>query len=426
MATVQAKKIELKARHLFLASPEQGVAMQANAYATTLQGNKLLSFHTHLLISDTMHATWTRFSEDSGVTWSEAEPWHTWEKQDEGTLRRHYRSGYVDAASGRFILFRNEALMPNDDVDEWQTHATLHYAVSFDEGRTFPVDEQIIDHRPGHDAAHPLPRVWRGHNTAMLGDWSCLPITLSDGSLLLAPSITPVDDNRKYINPGGGYTYHDVGLLRGEWRADGGLRWEQIATVCGDPARSTRGMDEATLGLLADGRILMVMRGSNDVKRTVQGYRWYSISADNGYTWSEPAPWVYTNGLPFHSPSSCSQLLQHSSGALFWLGNICPDNPYAGLPRYPFVIAQVHSETGLLMQKTATIVDDREPHEAVGTMFSNFYAREDVITGEIVLHMSRLYTKPKPGDEFHFDSWHPEMLDFTSDAYEYRLRVGDA
>ena len=31
-----------------------------------------------------------------------------------------------------------------------------------------------------------------------------------------------------------------------------------------NPARATRGMDEPTLAQLADGRILVVMRGSND------------------------------------------------------------------------------------------------------------------------------------------------------------------
>lgn len=61
-----------------------------------------------------------------------------------------------------------------------------------------------------------------------------------------------------------------------------------------DPAASTRGTIEPTLAEMPDGRILMVMRGSNggskDPEFKIPGYRWHSVSSDGGYHWTKPQP----------------------------------------------------------------------------------------------------------------------------------------
>lgn len=404
----------LKSRTLVMPAPEPGILLQANSYHTTPSGRALLGFYSHLQVSDTVSATWTRRSSDGGLTWSEAESWPTVESCEGVTHRRHYRSGYLDPGTGRFILFRNEARMHQDEVHEWYTLGTLHYAVSTDGGLTFPIDEEI-------SASGGCPGGFR--QTMMLGDWSCLPLTLPDGSLLLAPAVTTLDENGKIHNPGGGYTYHDTAVIRGCWRADGGLEWTRLATVSGDPARSYRGMDEATLALIDDGRILMVMRGSNDVGKTVPGYRWFSVSADGGHTWTAPAPWTFEDGSLFFSPGSCSQLLNHSSGAVFWLGNICSENPVVSLPRHPFLLLEVDRASGRLIESSKLVIDDLQPDDAPSIMFSNFSAREDPLCGDIILSMSRMYSRPKPGVTFDLHTWSPQDLDFTSDAFEYRIEV---
>jgi hypothetical protein len=91
--------------------------------------------------------------------------------------------------------------------------------------------------------------------------------------------------------------------------------------------------DEPTLAALTDGRLMMVMRGSNDKKPSLPGYKWVSFSSDGGFHWSTPKPWTYHNGEPFFSPSACSQLLRHSNGKLFWLGHITAANPRGNRPR---------------------------------------------------------------------------------------------
>jgi hypothetical protein len=190
------------------------------------------------------------------------------------------------------------------------------------------------------------------------------------------------------------------------------MEWELSELVKCDPARSTRGADEPTLGVLADGRVLMVIRGSNDKKPELPGWRWASYSSDQGRTWTKPVPWTYSDGSSFFSPAASSQLLAHSSGRLFWLGNITPENPKGNRPRYPMVIAEVDKATGLLMKATVRIIDDRAPNETSALQLSSPNSREDRETGEIVLNLTRW-------SEFSRDEKH----DWTANAYLYRIPV---
>jgi hypothetical protein len=164
---------------------------------------------------------------------------------------------------------------------------------------------------------------------------------------------------------------------------------------------------------LADKRLIMVMRGSNDRKPEAFGGKWVSFSQDAGRTWTAPQLWTYADGARFYSPSACSQLVSHSSGRLFWLGNITPLNPEGNRPRYPFVIGEVDGRSGLLHRETVTSIDDRGPGDGELLALSNFFAREDRETHEIVLHMSRQGAKSTA-----------KKADFSADAFLYRIKVG--
>jgi hypothetical protein len=155
-------------------------------------------------------------------------------------------------------------------------------------------------------------------------------------------------------------------VLHGRWKGDI-LQWQMSDLVRGDPSRSTRGMDEPTIEHLEGGRLLMVLRGSNDRHPDLPSYRWFSLSLDGGYRWSPPQPWSYEDGQTFFSPSACSQLVRHSSGRLFWFGNITPDNPRGNRPRYPFVIGEVNRQNGLLMRSTV----QTHRHPATGREFDS-------------------------------------------------------
>ena len=412
-------------REVFLASPRAGVAVLAASYYTRPSGGELISLHQLMSRSDTVDVAFLRTSPDHGRTWSAAVAVPTLEVRAGGKFRRALRGGVADPQTGRFVRFQIEGLLPTDDPLEGMRQWYVTYQVSQDGGRTWPVDEQVIQRGAEFSAIHPLPGVWVGKNCVMVGDLASVPIVLADGTLVLPVIVSPLGPEGGYFNPGGGYTYTDAAVLRGRWRDGGGavgarenggdlrIDWELSALVKGDPAKSTRGMDEPTVAPLADGRLLMVLRGSNGGKPTLPGRRWVAYSSDAGHTWTKPEPWTYADGGEFFSPSACSQLVPHSSGRIFWIGNIVPENPTGNQPRTPLVIGEVDTKSGLLRQETVRVIDEREDGDSPLLALSNFSAREDRETGEIVVNLSRLFERSPP----------EPARDWTSDAYLYRVRV---
>jgi len=382
---------------IFVPSPAEGTAVLGGSYYTRATGLDLMSVHVLTSRSDILSHEYYRFSEDNGRTWSDPTLIPASRETPEGTLQRHNRGGYLDPMTGRFIKLRNQATLPNNEVLEFMRFNTIHYAVSVDGGRTDLFDEPLVQAGAGYNADRPLPNVQRGHNCFMMGDSTCQPINLPDGSLLLPVQISPTGPDGMYAPLGPGFTYTDAAVIRGIWRDDLHIDWELAGLVKADPERTTRGLIEPTLARLADGRILMVMRGSNDQRPNLPGYRWHAFSNDDGTTWTTAEPWTETDGTPFYSPSSCSQLIPHSSGRLYWIGNRCKENPDGNLPRYPIVIAEVDGTSGLLVADTICVIDDKQPEDGDFTTLSNFYAREDRETGNIKLHMLRCSKEGKRG-----------------------------
>ena len=118
-----------------------------------------------------------------------------------------------------------------------------------------------------------------------------------------------------------------------------------------------------------------------------------SLSHEGGQTWTAPEPWTYDDGVAFHSPSACSQLIPHSDGRLLWIGNLNELNPRGNRPRYPLVIGEVDRSSGRLLRDSVTVIDDRRDGESDQLTLSNFYAREDRETGDLLLHMPRLFAR---------------------------------
>ena len=408
-------KAHVVSREVFIASPRAGVAAGGSSYYTRLAGGALIGFHSFMSRSDTADAGSVRFSEDHGRTWSTPLAWPTQFSHPGGVGRRHVGGGYVDPRTGLYLAFGTEGVLPTDDPMEGLRQWTLHYSVSRDGGHTQAVSEQVIHEGPEYNAIHHLPGVTVGKNCVMLGDLGQRPMTRSDGAILVPIQGTPTGPDGDYANPGGGYSYTDCLLLMGHWKPDGRLGWTVSERIVGDPKRTSRGLIEPTIAELADGSILMVMRGSNDNLPGAPGYRWVARSPDGGQTWSQAVPWTYHDQAPFLSPSSCSQLIPWRGGRLFWMGNICTTNPDGNGPRYPIVLGEVDRKTGLLIRDSVAALDDRQPGESPNLTLSNFYAREDRETGELVLHMSRLFAR-----DFR-TGW--DNVDWTADGLLYRIAV---
>lgn len=400
---------------VFVHSPQPGVGVFGSSYYTRLHGDDLISVHWLITRSDTADVAYLRHSEDNGRTWGEPRAQPCRFADARGTGRRHPRGGYVDPITGRYIDIWTEGILPTDDPLEGMRQWKLHYSVSADGGKAQLVNEQIIHQGPQYDAVHHLPGVTAGCNCVMMGDLGQRPLTRSDGTILLPVQSSPAGPDGMYFNPGAGYTYTDCLLLMGRWRADGGLSWGASQRIVGDPARTTRGMIEPTIAELTDGRILMVMRGSNDARPQLPGYRWCALSCDGGQTWSKPEPWTYDDGQPFFSPSSCSQLIPCQDGRLLWMGNICRDNPAGNSPRYPIVLCEVDRRTGNVIRTSQTVIDDLREGESPRLTLSNFYVRQDRRNGDLLLHMTRFFAN-HPADAASQPDW-------TADAMLYRIAL---
>ena len=387
------KKPKLKSRTLLVEAPSKSGIARATAFYTRGEGLDMACY-ANVGPRGYLGDTWQRrFSSDNGRTWSDWEilaPYET--KTAEGVLQKGYKPGWVDPETGRLLTMVSTAKLTSGGKIKHEHFicGVLRYCVSTDGGKTWAVDEPVIQ-KGDYTAEHPIDGVWIGKNAFLMGATTMRPIRTRSGRILVPIQITPLDDEGKLANPGGGSYYLDSGVLIGSWTDGMKIEWEAVGRVAADPARSTQGCYEPTLAEMPDGRILMVVRGSNNHKAELPGHKWYSVSKDGGRNWSELKPWGYTDGAKFFSPSSCSQFVHHSSGRYYWIGNICPKNPYANLPRRPLVIGRVDPQDLMLVKQSVAVIDTTRPGDPGDVNLSNFMAHEDRENGDILVYSSRLF-----------------------------------
>jgi hypothetical protein len=95
-----------------------------------------------------------------------------------------------------------------------------------------------------------------------------------------------------------------------------------------------------------------------------------------------------------------SVLFRHSSGRVFWIGNITPTNAKGNLPRYPLVFGEVNQSTMKLIRSSVLTVDTMKESDAdKGRIdISHFSVIEDPQTHEIILTYPRNYNAYKNRD----------------------------
>ena len=344
-------------------------------------------------------------SMDNGRAWTPFTPTPDPMKGIPANYRREMPANWVDPANG-LLLQVMLALDVETDPNQFeppiaQFYYYLRYRVSADRGATYLFDEPMV--QKGHSVENPFPRVWTGKNGYYLGDCGSIPLRTRKGNVLIPAQASYLGPSGKAENPGGGWTYTDVMIIIGKWKKDRHIEWYATSFIEADPVKSTRGMIEPTLAEMPDGRILCVMRGSNggekDPEWKIPSYRWYSISTDGGFHWSKPEPMKYDTGEVFFSPLSMSQLLTHSNGRIYWIGNISDKQCQGNNPRYPLYIAEVNPNSLTLVKSTLTMLDTLQPDDTEGLNLSHVLAYEDRKTHEIVLptyRWNQAYTKSKP------------------------------
>lgn len=358
------------------------------------------------------------FSADNGQTWKDERPHGAARRTDAGMLRTFEGLGFVDPVNGLLLNLYLEGLFTGLNSHEGFLQYYLKYRVSNDGGRTFLVDEQVIQQDPpGHPGTytpqHPLESVTIGHNAICMS--ANLPLVRApQGHLVACVMISLPGEDGQPANPGGGMSWMEEQILFGQWRDDqsGRIDWTCGPRLAISPHLSTRGLDESTLALLPDGRLLLVMRGSNggtrDTNFDIPGRKWHSFSVDGGLNWSEPAVWTYHDGAEFYSPASMSLLVPHSNSRLYWFGNISPHNTRGNHPRYPLVCVEVHPESGLLLRDSLFVLEDRSPGESELLQLSNFSVHEDRANGDLLMELPYFFPLN--------DVW-------TADTFCYRVEV---
>lgn len=338
------------------------------------------------------------YSPDNGRTW---EPVATRPDFDADLPYGYRRSRLIpwrDPENGNVLVLLNCMDTPDKDPHahepRWQWYwYYLRYRVSTDGGRTYLCDEPIIQEGEQYSPRHPIDGVHIGKNCFFIGDSGCRPIRTREGTVLVpmqTPPLNPGQDG--FHNPGGGWYWLDSMILIGRWTDGNRFAWRASQPIRGDGDRTARGLYEPTLAQLPDGRILCVMRGSNggprDSSHQWPSHKWVSLSQDGGHTWTEPEAWTYSDGRPFFSPASMSELFTHSNGRIYWIGNLSQENCRANHPRWPLVIGEVDPKTCGLIRDTVLLIDTKQPDED-DVNLSHWHTFEDRSTGHIVVPMAR-------------------------------------
>lgn len=291
-------------------------------------------------------------------------------------------------------------------------HCFTYVRTSADFGRSFsPPTPLAYEPAPPFDPAHPLDPKYLDHNEGYPGSNI---LVRRDGTLVACLAHANANGDPK--NNQRPWRMGSV-LFLGKWNADRHeYQWKPGARVEISPAHSARGLMEPEVAELADGRLLVVWRGSthgyDKTVAKIPGRKFFSLSRGGGQSLTPPAEWKYADGSSFYSPSSYHRMIRHSTtGRLYWIGNITMTPPSGNSPRFPLVIAEVDEANAALIRSTVTAIDDRSPSQGRDVQFSNFSLYEDRQTHELVLYLTTYGQEPNPAD------W------ATADCYRYRLQL---
>ena len=336
-----------------------------------------------------------RTSDDNGRTWSDWRLLHSaWPVQNGFTKREEARAWCFDPVGGKSLDFVFQRLLPSQGdypMEEYVGRADHSFwRQSDDEGRSWAALHQFrYEEGPEYDPENWGRREFLGSNRTF-GSYCAIPTR--SGTVVYPCSEIPMRLDEETVD--------GVICFVGKWDvAKQTYIWEKSQPICVPHRLSARGLLEPSVAELSDGRLWMVMRGSNrtfqgdDWTGTVDnpGRKWMSLSVDGGRSWSPVTDLRYDTGEQFCSPSAFAKLLRHSrTMKLYWFGNICRGPSRGNRPRHPLYIAEVDESTPSLKKDTLAIVDDRDPvADSDVLQLSNFHLLENRQTGEIELYLTR-------------------------------------
>ena len=398
------------------------------------QGLRREEVHARVASSDWADQVRRRRSDYNGRTWSEWElvyeeaPTQGEITQSGGPSQRG--TGPADAGSGQLIKPVFQRIIHGDPREAmhvlWQGDRRFcdhgFYQLSGDDGESWgPARMLKYEEGPDYD-----PDDWGAEGyfrsnemyiggAAVLGDGkvaisATIPVEYRDAADEKVPSVFP-NDYREGSVAG-------AMCFVGTWDAGAGdYQWQTSTSMFLPRRQSTRGLVELDLRPLADGRLLLLMRGSNTGLDPVRcpSRRWFAVSDDGGLTWGPVTDMRWDTGETLYSPASIAHSFRsRRTGKLYWVGNIPDTAPEGNAPRYPLQIVEIDETASIPAFKhdTLTLIDDRDPaRDSEHVQLSNFSVVDDRETGQVEIYLIRLGERGG-GD----DVW-------SADAYRYRLEL---
>ncbi len=420
-------------KQVYIPSPEKNMlTTSSNSYIG--RGLRRSELRTNVSSSDWSDTHRIRFSDDNGRTWG---PWKLLFKKApeqngyvlEGGMNQE-GTGPYDPVSGMLIKLVFQRIFKGDPEEAlsviWKgdRRFTDHgfYQLSADNGKTWDEGHMLrYEEGPDFDPDNWGDSVFFHTNEMYIGGM----LIHSNGSVIISATVpVPYPDKEDMKVPVTFPNTYREGCVAGAMcfvgRWNPGKKdydWKTSNKIFLPRKVSTRGLVELNLSELKDGRLLLIMRGSNVGLDPLEcpGRKWISISKDGGLTWSDITDFRYDTGEQFYSPATFAKTLRSkTTGKLYCILNISKEPPVGNGPRYPLQIAEIDEDRVALKKSTVTIIDDRYPPLDSATLqLSNFNFLDNRETHVIELYLSRIGERGG-GDKI-----------WDSDTYRYFIKFHD-
>ena len=361
--------------------------------------------------SDSSAGIQIRRSPDNGVTWSNLTYIARYEQIGNDRVKYGPSSLFADPDNGTMVFFAQEAYYENNKLDSTWKKRRIIYRLSRDNGMTWSEHIPLI--QSGTDSAgqpfnetHWMEGAVYGRNMSTTIGGKAIKLVgegPNQGKMLLPFQIQQVDENGELLMPVWG-GYMASGCLIGSWNEDfTDLTWDCSNQVNVPHTESSRGVFEPSVAEFPDGRIVMVMRGSNSGLQGVQGVKFVSISDDQGRTFSDPTPLLFDDGSVMLSSSSLSLMIRASDGRVYYCGVITDQEPKGNWPRYPVCLAEIDPASATVKKDSVIVVVDRHGDDTDKAQYVNHWIYEDPRrNGFVVLTPHYRTTDTETAVDWHF------------------------